>query len=276
MVPRATQNLLATPQLKAQLLAAFAQAKGNPQTDFQGPASGSVYYAYLGSTDSYWALASFSLAPDAPEQLEVEMQDGGGSGIFTMSSGGSWDVRYQGVPFPCPGDLPSALVTLWGLQYGAGCQIASANSPTHASIRGLPVLTIPSGTYFGTILYFGLQYDGYGDMSFEPETWQGNSPPASHSRQYVDLDWGSSVQTGLWVGSSLASSHEVIGPFDQTFANAVTKAMVPFASEPYSGYVVTVTNPAGCQGSCSMATDIVQYGPDTPTPPNPDYTEPPG
>jgi hypothetical protein len=97
----------------------------------------------------------------------------------------------------------------------------------------------------------------------------------SHQRLYVDLRWAPSVQTGFWLGSSPASGHEVNGPFDLTFANAVTTAMVPFASDPHFGYVVTVTNPAGCQGSCSMATDIFQYGPATPVPPNPDYTEPP-
>jgi hypothetical protein len=153
---------------------------------------------------------------------------------------------------------------------------ASANSPARASLRGLPRPSIPAGTYFGTILYFELQYDGSGDLLFEPETWEGNSPPMSRTRQYVDLEWGPSVQTGFWAGSSPVSSHEIVGSFDQTFATAVTNAMVPFTTQPYSGYVVTVTNPAGCQGSCSMATDIVQYGPDTPTPPHPDYTEPPG
>jgi hypothetical protein len=273
--PPATRNLQATPELRAQLLAAFANAKGYPQSDFEGPVEGSVYYAYLAPTGSYWALAAFSLTAAAPTQLGIAMQDGADRGIFDLPPGGAWHVKYGGEPFPCPGELPAPLVTLWGLQYNGGCVTASSTSPARASLSGLPRPSIPAGTYFGTILYFDGQYDGSGYMLFEPETWQGNSPPVSHTRQYVGLQWGPSVQTGFWVGSSPASSHEITGSFDPTFADEVTHAMVPFTTEPYSGYVVTVTNPAGCQGGCSTATDIVQYGPDTPTPPNPGYTEPP-
>jgi hypothetical protein len=99
----------------------FAQAKGYPQSDFSGPVPGSLYYAYLPSTGSYWALATFSLVPGFPFQLGVDMQDGGNTGIFTMPSGASWQVRFGGIPFPCRGNFPDALATVSALSYSPAC-----------------------------------------------------------------------------------------------------------------------------------------------------------
>src|ERR1700677_104645 len=91
---QATQNLVATPTLKAELLAVYAHAQGYPASDFRGPVAGSVYYAYLASTNTYWALASFELASGDPFPLSdgVAMQDGGNSGIYTMPPGGQWQM----------------------------------------------------------------------------------------------------------------------------------------------------------------------------------------
>jgi hypothetical protein len=50
--------------------------------------------------------------------------------------------------------------------------------------------------------------------------------------------------------------------------------MVPFMTEPLSGYVVTVSTPAGCSGACSQVTNIVQLNSVAPLPANPDFTEP--
>lgn len=119
--PQAARNLQATDQLRAQLLAAFAQGKGYPQSDFSGPVAGSLYYAYLPSTDTYWALATFSLVPGSPFQLSVDMQDGANEGIFSMPSGGSWQVRFGGIPFPCRGNFPDVLASVWALSYSPAC-----------------------------------------------------------------------------------------------------------------------------------------------------------
>jgi hypothetical protein len=129
------KNLVATAEVKAQLLAAFAQAKGYPQSTFQGPLTGSVYYGYLSSTDTYWALAIFAPAAGSPLPLVISLQDGGEEGIFTMPAGGSWQVRFGPA---CPGaDFPTALATLWGRPESPQC------APTP---KPLPTLTIGKWT----------------------------------------------------------------------------------------------------------------------------------
>ena len=117
------RNLVATTQLKAQLLTAFAAAKGVPQSDFTGPDPGTTYYAVIPSTGAYWALAHFTPTSSAGYQVDVGMQDGGAEGVFTEVQGSTtWSVRFGTFPFPCPGGpVPDALVRLWGLAYPSGC-----------------------------------------------------------------------------------------------------------------------------------------------------------
>jgi hypothetical protein len=270
------QNLPATDQLRSDLLTAFVAFKQLPASYFTGPNPGTLFYAYVPSTESYWALAHFSLTASATSAAQIGMQDGGDIGIFTRQANEPWKVMGGGIPFPCPGELPVEAMNLWGLVPAGSCQVVSASSPARAKLSGtVPVLSVPAGTYFGTLLYFDLHVDGTGSMLFEPETWQGGSQPVSRSGSYVSLTYSPSMVASYWVGSSASSSHQVTGPVDATFAHDVVNAMVPFASEPYSGYVITVVDPAGCSGSCSQATAITQIGPLAPTPPNPDFTEPP-
>jgi hypothetical protein len=114
---------VATPALKAQLLAAFAAAKGDPPSDFTGPDAGSTYYALYPATGQYWALAHFTPTSSAGYQVDVGMQDGGAQGVFTEAQGSStWAAKFGTFPFPCPGGpVPDALVKLWGLSYPSGC-----------------------------------------------------------------------------------------------------------------------------------------------------------
>jgi hypothetical protein len=116
--------------LKAQLLTAFAAAKGVPQSDFTGPDPGSTYYALVppsGSTGTgeYWALAHFTPTASAGYQVDVGMQDGGAEGVFTKAQApgsSTWSVKFGTLPFPCPGGpVPDALVKLWGMSYPSGC-----------------------------------------------------------------------------------------------------------------------------------------------------------
>jgi hypothetical protein len=113
--PAGAQNLVASPALKAQLLAAYLAQKGFQPSWVTGPDAGSVYYGFLPSTNTYWAMATFSLAPGAPQQANVNMQDGGNIGIYTAVSGQPWTVRFGTVPFPCPGALPQALMSVWDI-----------------------------------------------------------------------------------------------------------------------------------------------------------------
>ena len=124
-----SKNLVATPALKAALLAAFASAKGDPQSDFTGPDPGTTYYALVpsngsaGSTAQYWALAHFTPTSSAGYQVDVGMQDGGAEGVFTQDQGSpTWSVKFGTFPFPCPGGpVPDQLVKLWGMSYPSGC-----------------------------------------------------------------------------------------------------------------------------------------------------------
>lgn len=130
------KNLVATAEVKAQLLAAFAQAKGSPQSSITGPLAGTVYYGYLTSTDTYWAVAHFAPAAGAPYPLVVSLQDGGEIGIFTMAAGGSWHVQFGPA---CDGEnVPTALATLWRRPENPQC--AAVRQP-------LPTLTV--GTWTG-------------------------------------------------------------------------------------------------------------------------------
>jgi hypothetical protein len=261
--------------LRSELLSSFAAYKQLPEAYFSGPLAGSLYYGYLTRTKTYWALAYFSATPAASFQTTVDMQDGGSIGIFVRRAGAAWKVRTGGVPFPCPGVLPAAMMRLWGLTAPGSCQVASESSPARATLTSpSTALNLPAGTYFGTILYFDLNLDGTGTILFEPETWQGSSAPVSSDGNYVSLSFDPSTSTGFWVGTSPASSHEVTGHFDAGFAAVVEHAMEPFTSQPYSGYVIEATILPGCTGTCTEAASVTQFSSLTPTPVDPDYTEP--
>jgi hypothetical protein len=112
---------MATPQLRTQLLAAFAAAKGISGSDISHIVPGSLYYGHVTASGAYWALAQFIPAAQASEQTKVDFQDGAGLGIFTRRADAVWTVTIGHIPFPCAGDLPSALLRIWGLSLANGC-----------------------------------------------------------------------------------------------------------------------------------------------------------
>jgi hypothetical protein len=268
------QNLVADGTVKAALLAAYAAHKGLPLDEVTGPLTGTLYYGIDNASGTYWAVAQFRLTPSAPFDAQVNMQDGGSIGVFSRQGGHSWTVRLGGIPFPCPGDLPADLMSVWGMTSAGSCDAVAASSPAKTQANAANVLDMPAGTYFGVVLYVQLQLDGYGMIQFEPETWQGNSSPASRSHLYYSLDADSSTGAGYWTGTSRSASHEVLGSFDLAFAQRVQNAMVPFTTQPLSGYEVTVSIPAGCSGACSKVAKIIQLNTMAPLPANPDFTEP--
>jgi hypothetical protein len=267
------QNLVASSTVKAALLAAFAAEKGFPQDEVTGPLPGSLYYGISGS-GTYWAVAHFGLTSSAPFQAQVDMQDGGNIGVFSRQGGQAWTTRIGGEPFPCPGALPADLMAVWGLTSPGVCIVLSASSPARAQATAANALNLPAGTYFGTVLYQELQLDGSGDILFRPETWQGSSSPSSQGQGFYSLDFAPSAVAGYWTGASRSSSHEVLGSYDLAFAQRVQNAMVPFLTQPDSGYEVTVSSPPGCSGACSEVAKIIQINSVAPLPPNPDFTAP--
>lgn len=110
-------NVVATAADKAALTAAYAAYKQVDPSEIEGTSPGSVYLATDPSTGTYWALASFLPSATASQQTEVGMQDGGETGIFTRTAGGSWTMVSLGSEPFCPSKtpIPPAVAALWGL-----------------------------------------------------------------------------------------------------------------------------------------------------------------
>jgi len=269
------QNLAAGSAVKAALLATFAAAKGLRQDELTGPLPGTLYYGLDSATGTYWAVATFGLTSSAPSQAAVDMQDGFDTGIFSRHGDQAWTVRPGGIPFPCPGELPADLMSVWGMTSSGSCIVVSASSPARAQATSGNALELPAGTYFGVVLYEELLLNGSGAILFEPETWRGTSTPASGSYGFLLLTLTPSTVAGYWTGPSRSASHEVLGRFDLAFADRVQGEMVPFLTQPLSGYEVTVATPEGCSGACSQVTKIIQVNSVAPLPANPDFTIPP-
>lgn len=117
----APQNLVATAALKSALTAAFVAHSGLPANEVAGTAPNSVYYGYLPSTSTYWAVAGFVPTANASYNTQVAMQDEGCCGIFTMTAGGPWTYVAGYLGAPCTGQVPAALEQLWNLTPPGDC-----------------------------------------------------------------------------------------------------------------------------------------------------------
>jgi hypothetical protein len=118
----APNNLVATAAVKSALTASYVAHTGLAADQVAGTAPGSVYYAYVPLTGTYWATASFLPAATASEQTKVSMQDDGCCGVFDHSSGATeWNFVTGYLGEPCPGSVPANVMTLWNRQYGSDC-----------------------------------------------------------------------------------------------------------------------------------------------------------
>jgi hypothetical protein len=96
---------------------AFVAYKQVPPQDISGTDPGFVYYGYVPSTDTYWALVSFLPTSTASQQTLDGLLDGGRTGVFSKKSGGSWTMLSDAsVPF-CPSHtaIPAEILSVWGL-----------------------------------------------------------------------------------------------------------------------------------------------------------------
>jgi hypothetical protein len=116
-----------TPDIKSELTAVYVAARMLPADQVAGTVSGSVYYAYLPSTNTYWAIASFEPNSSSTEQTQVAMQDDGCCGIFTRTTG-NWTFVSGFMGSPCTGQIPASLMTLWGLQSPGDCAPATTTT----------------------------------------------------------------------------------------------------------------------------------------------------
>jgi hypothetical protein len=113
----------ATSADEAALTAAYIAFTHFPPGDIAGIQAGSLHYAYLPSTETYWAIARFEPTPKASQQTLVNLQDNASIGIFSHGSGAPWTlVRTGSAPF-CPSQwgIPSAVLSQWGLSDASVC-----------------------------------------------------------------------------------------------------------------------------------------------------------
>jgi hypothetical protein len=117
------QNLVVTNETRDGLVTAFVSYKMIAAQEIAGTQPGSVYFAFVSSTNTYWALASFLPTSTASLQTDVSLQDGGGMGIFSEQTGGAWKMVAQGVEPFCPSKtaIPLAVQKVWGLTDPQAC-----------------------------------------------------------------------------------------------------------------------------------------------------------
>jgi hypothetical protein len=111
------ENLVATNSVQTQLINVFAAYKQIPMSEMTGIQQGTLYYAYDPSTGTYWAMAYFNVSSAAPQSVQVDLQDGGNMGMFTMAPGGPWQVERGSVPPVCAYGtyFPAAVLAVWAL-----------------------------------------------------------------------------------------------------------------------------------------------------------------
>ena len=117
--PEGVRDLVITSAEKSELTATYVAFRRISPSDVSGggPVPGSVYFAYIPATYSYWALARFEPSSTASLNAQVGFQDGGNIGMFWKAGAGSWHIASGGIPTVC-GELawfPPVVLTAWAL-----------------------------------------------------------------------------------------------------------------------------------------------------------------
>ena len=124
----AAHNLAASAAVKSSLTTAYVGHNGLPAAEVAGTSPNSVYYAFVPSTNTYWAIAGFVPTANASMNTQVAMQDDGCCGVFTMTPGGSWTFVTGYLGAPCTGQIPAVLETLWHLTPPGDCAPATTTT----------------------------------------------------------------------------------------------------------------------------------------------------
>jgi hypothetical protein len=114
------KNLVVTPAVRSELLAAYAAFRKIPASDAKG-LPGSVYYAYVPATGTYWAKATWEPASGDSQTVEVGFQDGGSDGFYKKAGDGPWQVLLGGEPEVCEElkFFPLPVLAAWSLPTSA-------------------------------------------------------------------------------------------------------------------------------------------------------------
>lgn len=113
----AIQNLQVSSAVRSTLTSVYVNYRHFNASDISGTTPNSVYYAYDPSTQTYWAMASFMPSSTASQQVLVGMQDGGETGLYKMTAGGSWSIALNGEPPYC-GEMryfPQPVLAAWNM-----------------------------------------------------------------------------------------------------------------------------------------------------------------
>jgi hypothetical protein len=128
-----------SPATAAALTQAFAAGRPIPVSALGGIRPGTLHTGTAGGTE--WAIASFTPSASASKQVAAGFQDGGGTGVFSLRSGG-WRLVNAGA-YGCGEGLPATLKKAWGLADPAGCTAAIATQRAAAK-RALSALPAPA------------------------------------------------------------------------------------------------------------------------------------
>jgi hypothetical protein len=111
------QNLVASTAVRSELLTAFATIHNIPVSYLVGSTPGSLYYAYVPATNTYWAMASYDPVHTDPLVVMVSFQDGGDTGLFKKVGSAPWQVVLGGIPLFCGEErvFPQAVLEAWSL-----------------------------------------------------------------------------------------------------------------------------------------------------------------
>lgn len=120
----AARNLVASPAVRNQMVAAGAKTHGLKAADYTGLVPGETYYAYDPATSTYWAGAG--LVPSSSSMpAQVSVQDDGSYLVFMRPASGSWSAMNVGLAgvagSTCPITVPTDVIAVWHWKSG-GCR----------------------------------------------------------------------------------------------------------------------------------------------------------
>jgi hypothetical protein len=131
---RAANNLRVTDAVRQQLITTWALAQGLARKYVAGTAPGSVYYGHLTSTNTDWAVSSFTpiaAVKSSTGNLGAAFQDG--PWVFSKPAGGSWKLVTDSGGVLCPREVPPALAKVWSLPTPQGCgRVTHSTSPAYS------------------------------------------------------------------------------------------------------------------------------------------------
>jgi len=134
--PGPARFLPVTAAQQQQLRALYAGYRNIPAGDISEPIPGTALGALASPGGDNWALVPFTPATTAPESVDIMLQDGAGTGIFT-TAGGRWQmVGVASEPLGCTAGIPAAVRAVWGLAACAATAMPSGAAAPLAVASG--------------------------------------------------------------------------------------------------------------------------------------------